>query len=65
MKRLHFEFDCLVTDRDAQDLANASEICLQDNIMEALELYDSCENIFNFKMNELEQTAYDRLHGND
>lgn len=48
------EFDLIVTDRDAQDLFDASEVSLQDNIMEALEIYDECENIENFKMKEVE-----------
>lgn len=48
------EFDLIVTDRDAKDLFDASEICLQDNIMEALEIYDECEDIKNFKMYKVE-----------
>lgn len=50
MKTLHVEFDLLVTDRDYEDLMKASEISLQDNIMDALEVYDECENIMNFRI---------------
>ena len=55
MKKIHMEFDLIVTDRDAQDLFDASEVSLQDNIMEALEIYDECENIENFKMEEVKK----------
>lgn len=55
MKKIHMEFDLIVTDRDAKDLFDASETSLQDNIMEALEIYDECENIENFKMYKVEE----------
>lgn len=55
MKKIHMEFDLIVTDRDAKDLFDASETSLQDNIMEALEICDECENIENFKMYKVEE----------
>lgn len=55
MKKIHMEFDLIVTDRDAKYLFDASEISLQDNIMEALEIYDECEDIKNFKMYKVEE----------
>lgn len=55
MKKIHMEFDLIVTDRDAQDLFDVSEVSLQDNIMEALEIFDECENIENFKMEEVKK----------
>lgn len=50
MKTLHVEFDCIVTDADADGLLNAPECWLKDNIMEALEITDDCEDIVNFKI---------------
>lgn len=55
MKKIHIKFDLIVTDRDAKDLFDASETSLQDNIMEALEIYDECDDIENFKMYEVEE----------
>lgn len=54
MKTLHVEFNLLVTDRNYEDLMEASEISLQDNIMDALEVYDECEDIINFKIKVIE-----------
>lgn len=54
MKKIHMEFDLIVTDKSAQELFDASEICMQDNIMEALDVYDECECIENFKMYKVE-----------
>ena len=54
MTKIHMEFDLIVTDMDAQDLFDASETSLQDNIMDALCLYDDFEYIENFKMKEVE-----------
>ena len=55
MKTLHVEFDLVVTDRDCDDILNASEISLQDNIMEALDVYDDCEDMMNFKISKIEE----------
>lgn len=49
MKTLHVEFDCNVTDIDAERFMNDPG-SLQDNIMEALEIYDDYMNIVNFKI---------------
>lgn len=49
MKTLHVEFDCDVTDVDAERFMNAPE-SLQNNIMEGLETYDDYMNIENFKI---------------
>lgn len=49
------EFDLIVTNKSAKELFDASEICLQDNIMEALDIYDECEHIENFKMDKVEE----------
>lgn len=50
MKKLHIEFDLIVTDKTAEELTNAPEICLTDNILDALEATDECEYIENFKI---------------
>lgn len=50
MKKLHIEFDLIVTDKTANELMDAPEICLTDNILEALEATDGCEYIENFKI---------------
>lgn len=55
MKKIHIGFDLIVTDRDAKELFDVPEICLQDNIMEALEIYDECEDIKNFIMYKIEE----------
>lgn len=52
MKKLHVEFDLIVTDKTAEELAAAFDICLTDNILEALEATDECEYIENFKITE-------------
>ncbi len=54
MKKIHMEFDLIVTDKSAKELFDASEICLQDNIMESLDIYDEYEGIHNFKMYKME-----------
>lgn len=50
MKKLHIEFDLIATDKTVTELADAPEICLTDNILEALEATDECEYIENFKI---------------
>lgn len=50
MKKLHIEFDLIVTDKTANELMDAPELCLIDNILEALEATDECEYIENFKI---------------
>lgn len=55
MQKIHMEFDLVVTDWDAKDLLGTPEISLQDNIMDALEIYDECEKIENFKMYKVEK----------
>lgn len=52
MKKLHIEFDLIVTDKTAEELTNAYEVCLTDNILQALEATDECEYIENFKITE-------------
>ena len=47
MKKLHFEFDCIVTDKSYNEIMNAYEGCLEDNIAEALEITDECEYVEN------------------
>lgn len=50
MKKLHIEFDCIVTDKSAKELSDAPDICLCDNIAEALEITDECECVTNLKI---------------
>lgn len=50
MKKLHIEFDLIVTDKTAEELMDAPDICLTDNILEALDATDECESIENFKI---------------
>ena len=50
MKKLHIEFDLITTDKTAVELTGAPEICLTDNILEALDATDECEYIENFKI---------------
>lgn len=38
MKTIHIEVDCYVTDRTAQELMDAQDICLEDNIADALDI---------------------------
>lgn len=53
MKRLHIEFDCYVTDKNARELLNTvPNICLEDNIACALEITDECEYVENLKITE-------------
>lgn len=53
MKKLHIEFDLIVTDKTASDIIDAPDICLIDNILEAIDATDECEDIKNFKIEEL------------
>ena len=55
MKRIRIIFDCIVTDKTAQELMDAPEICLQDNIMDALEIYDTCECALDLRIEEVEE----------
>lgn len=50
MKKLHIEFDLIVTDKTTEELMSIPDICLTDNILEALEATDECEYIENFKI---------------
>lgn len=52
MKKLHIEFDLIASDKTATDIKDAFEVCLTDNILEALEATDECEFIENFKIEE-------------
>lgn len=51
MKKLHIEFDLIVTDKTAEELTDAPEICLTDNILDSLDATDECEYIENFRIN--------------
>lgn len=53
MKKLHIEFDLFAADKTAEGLTDTPEICLTDNILEALEATDECEYIDNFKIHNL------------
>lgn len=54
MKTIHIEVDCYVTDRTAQELMDAPDICLEDNIADALDITDECEYVHNIKITKLE-----------
>lgn len=54
MKTIHIEVDCYVTDRTAQELTDAPDICLEDNIAEALDIKDECEYVYNLKITKSE-----------
>ena len=54
MKKIHIEVDCDVTDRTAQELFEAPDICLEDNIGEALNIKDECEYVYNLKITKSE-----------
>jgi hypothetical protein len=53
MKRIKIAFDCIVTDKTAQELMDAPEICVQDNIMDALEINDTCECALDLRIEEI------------
>lgn len=57
MKKLHIEFDLIVTDKTAEELMDTPEICLTDNILEAFEATNECEYIENFKIHNLASDA--------
>ncbi len=52
MKRLHFEFDAVVTDKSAKELLEAYPGILEDNIGNALEIFDDNEEVYNLKITE-------------
>jgi hypothetical protein len=54
MKTIHIEVDCHVTDRTAQELMDAPDICLEDNIADALDITDECEYVHIIKITKLE-----------
>ena len=54
MKKIHMEFDLVVTERDAQDLFDTPATSLKDCILFGLEIFEECENIENFKMYKVE-----------
>ncbi len=55
MKKIHMEFDLVVTDMDAQDLFDTPATSLKDCILFGLEIFDEYENIENFKMEEVKK----------
>lgn len=55
MKTIHIEFDCCVTDRTAQELMDAQNICLEDNVAAALDITDDCECVYNIKITKFEE----------
>lgn len=50
MKKLHIDLDLIITDKTANDIMDTPEICLMDNILEAIDATDECEYIENFKI---------------
>lgn len=55
MKKIHIEVDCDVTDRTAQELFEAPDICLEDYIADALDIKDECEYVYNLKITKIEE----------
>lgn len=52
MKKLHFEFDAIVTDKDAEELLNCPEVIMEENIQFGLKIFDKCEYVDNLKITE-------------
>lgn len=54
MKKLHVKFDCVVTDKNAEELLNASDVVLEEIFETALEAFDKGEYVANVKVCSVE-----------